>query len=361
MASHFRGNLGDGYLNFFVMKYHFSILIIATQFMTGVTDFNLPSIAKSPISRGGSSVVNQAPALSLQAKINDLVAFSEVGLSIPQPLGFEKATSFHGFQQPATSSSVMLIVIPGPFAEVTKGFDKKGLATRGISLLSRQSIKIKNQPGLLLQVSQSAADLKFLKWIVVFGDAQKTNIVTATFLNENATKLSAPLKKIVLAVTPIPSTAPTVSKLPFNVTTVEGLVLVQKLAGLGKIAAFTKDGNIPAASPADPLFIVAPSLGAVKVGDQKDYATRRLSGYPNTDISTVQSTKEITIDNLAGWEIVADGQDKKSKTPLKIYQVMLFPPEGGYVLMTGIVGDKQYGVYVPKFKSIALSYRNSVK
>jgi hypothetical protein len=58
---------------------------------------------------------------------------------------------------------------------------------------------------------------------------------------------------------------------------------------------------------------------------------------------------------------VADGQDKKSKTPLKIYQVMLFPPEGGYVLMTGIVGDKQYGVYVPKFKSIALSYRNSVK
>ncbi len=297
---------------------------------------------------------------SLLAKRTNLVDFPEVGLAIPQPLGFTKATSFYGFEQADTKSSVMLSKIPGPFAAVTKGFDKSTLATRGIDLISKQPVKIDNQQGFLLKVSQSAYGQKFLKWILVFGNEQDTKIVSATFPIENAPKLSENLKQVILAVAPSTISAPTISSLPFTVTAVEGLARVTKIAAFGKAAAFTKDGNMPGAAViTDPLFIVAPSLGAVPVGDRKSFARQRLSNYPQIEIEQVTATNEISIDNLPGWEIIADARDLKTKATLKIYQVVLFPKSGGYTLMVGMVGDKQAELYLPKFKAIALTYRHS--
>ena len=213
----------------------------------------------------------------------------------------------------------------------------------------------------MLQVAQPAAGQKFLKWILVFGNEESTTIVLATFLEENAAKIGEPLKQVLLAVSPRSSSSPTVSSLPFTITAVAGLSPVKKASGFGKVALFTKDGNIGIASPTDPLFIVAPSLGDVLVLDQKSFATRRISGYPQTDSVAIKSTTEISIDNLTGWEIVANGKDKQTKAPLTLYQVMLFPKQGGYVLMTGIVGEEQSKTYMPKFKSMVLTYRNATK
>ncbi len=335
------------------MRNQTAISIVVMQLVLGIIGSGAPSSAQTLL----------AEIAKLQSNnIGSLVVFPEVELAIPQPIGFEKATSFYGFQQSSTSSSVLLMELPGPFREVIKGLNQKGLAARGIKLLSKQSIKIKNQPGFLLEIAQDYAGLKFRKWIVVFGNDQKTHMVTATFLKKDVAKLSTPLKQVVLAVSPISRlTSSNVSSLPFSVTAVDGLMLVQKAAGMGKIAAFTKNGQLPASSPADPLFLVSPSLGAVPVLDRQDFAVRRLYGYPKTKIAAVKSTKEIVIDNLSGWEIVADAQAQSTKISLKLYQVMLFPKQGGYVLMIGTVGDQQSALYVPKFKAMALSYKNSVK
>jgi hypothetical protein len=335
------------------MKYQLTSAIAIVSLIVA----HVPSMAESVIFPTG----NQFQSRWLQAQQpNTLVTFPEVGLALPQPSGFTKATAFHGFEQTETNSSIVLTKIPGPFAAVTKGFDKDTLATRGISLISKESIKINNQPGLLLQISQSAYGEKFIKWVLVFGDEQNTSLVTATFLDKNTAKFSEPLKQTLLAVTPSSSSAtPTASSLPFSVTAVAGLTPVPAATGLGKVAAFTKDGNLPLTNPADPLFIVTPSVAIVPVGDRKSFATRRLSNYPQTDITRVTSTKQISIDNLPGWEIVANGRDRQSKSALKLYQVVLFPERGGYIVLIGIVGDKQAETYLPKFRAMALTYRNS--
>jgi hypothetical protein len=304
---------------------------------------------------------NQFQSRWLQAqKPDSLVNFPEVGLTLPQPSGFTKATAFHGFEQTETNSSIVLTKIPGSFSAVTKGFDKDTLATRGIALISKESIKIANQPGLLLQISQSAYGEKFVKWVLVFGDEKNTSLATATFLDRNTAKFSEPLKQALLAVTPSSSSdTPAVSSLPFSITAVAGLTPVAAATGLGKVAAYTKDGNLPVANPTDPLFIVTPSVAIVPVADRKSFATRRLSNYPQTDITRVTSTKQISIDNIPGWEISANGRDRQSKSALKLYQIVLFPDRGGYVVLIGIVGDKQAETYLPKFKTMALTYRNS--
>ncbi len=350
------------YFNPVPMKYQLAISIVAMQLMAALISCPQSSMAESDLfkrvsllTRSTKTLVQTSPR---SAQANDLVVFPEVGLAISQPDGFTKATSFYGFEQPATSSSVVLSKLPGPFSEVTKGFDKPTLATRGISLISKQSVKIDNQPGLLVQVAQSAAGQKFLKWILVFGNEQSTTIVVATFLDENATKIGEPLKKVLLAVSPRLSTSPAayISSPPFTVTAVAGLSSVKKMSEVGKALAFTKDGNIPTAAPTDPLFIVAPSLGDVPIADQKSFATRRLSGYPQLEITKIKSSNAVSIDNLPGWEIVANVRDRQTKLPLTLYQVVLFK-QGGYALMTGIVGDKQAQIYLPKFKSMALTFR----
>ncbi len=337
------------------MKYQLAILTVA---MTGFCGFAIPSRAESPIEEVGVPIriENLAQVRASQSKESNLVVFPEVGLAISQPIGFTKATSFHGFEQSSTNSSVMLTKIPGPFLEVTKGFNKSGLAAKGIFLLSQKNVKINNRNGLLLKVSQSAYGQKFLKWILVFGDEQSTNIVVATFPEQYAVKISEPLKKVVLGVAPTESSS-SVGSLPFTVRGVEGLSLVQKVAGMGKVAVFTKDGNIPLTSPNDPLFMVAPSLGAVPINDRKSFATRRLSGYPGTEMIAIKSMNEISIDNLSGWEIIASGQDRETKTPLILHQILLFPQEEGYILMIGIVGEQQAKIYSPKFKAMALTYK----
>jgi hypothetical protein len=342
------------------MKYQLAILTVA---MTALCGFSVPSMAEAPIYRkvgAPIAIKNLAQFRASQSKVRNLVVFPEVGLAIPQPIGFTKATSFYGFEQSSSSSSVMLTKIPGPFLEVTKGFNKSGLAARGISLISQKNVTIDRKQGLLLNVSQSAYGQKFLKWILVFGDEQSTNIVVATFLEKSAAKMSEPLKKVVLGVSASGSSS-TVPSLPFTITAVEGLSLVQKVAGMGKVAVFTKDGKMPLISANDPLFMVAPSLGAVPIDDRKSFATRRLSGYPGTDIIAVKSMNEISIDNLPGWEIVANGQDRQTKIPLALHQVVLFPKEGGYILTIGIVAEKQAQVYLPKFRAMALTYRNKPK
>ncbi len=334
------------------MKYQLTILTVA---MTGLCGFSIPSIAESPI-----AIKNLAQFRVSQSKVSNLVVFPEVGLAIPQPIGFTKSTSFYGFEQPSTNSSVMLSKIPGPFSKVTEGFNRSSLKAKGISLISQKNVKVDNRNGLLLNVSQSAYGQKFLKWLLVFGDEQSTNIILATFPEQYAAKMSEPLKKIVLGVSATESAA-SVSSLPFSVTAVEGLSFVQKASGMGKAAMFTKDGNMPLTSPNDPLFIVAPSLGAVPIPDRKAFASRRLSGYPDTEIVSITSMTEISIDNLSGWEIVANGRDRKTKVPLVLHQVVLFPNAGGYILTIGIVDSKQAQVYLPKFRAMALSYRNKPK
>ncbi len=301
-----------------------------------------------------------AQANSSQQNIIDsqLVDFPEVGLAIPKPEGFEKASSFYGFQQAASSSSVLLAKVPAPFSEIRKVISKKRFAEEKLSLISQQPIKISSQNGLLLQVGQSVFSQRVQKWIVVFGDEKNTYWITAAFLEEDAPRLSEPLKKIVLATT-ISSSKPSVSSLPFSIKAVDGLIMAPGLSGLGKAAGFTKDGQIPQKSPQDPIFIVAPSLGDVVVIDRQKFADRRLYQYRGTKINSIKSRSEISIDNLSGWEIEAAGQDQKTKAPLKLYQVMLFPKQGGYVLMTGIVGTQQANVYLPKFKAIARTYKNS--
>lgn len=300
-------------------------------------------------------------AAKLKAQITQkspsLVTFPEVGVAIPQPSGFEKSEGFYGFQQPSTGASVMVLAIPGPFAEVTQGFTKTALAEKGMTLHSKELTQVKGQAGVKVYFSQQAYGQEFLKWAVLFGDGQRTTMVVATSPKSHAAKLRHSLQTVIQSVEP---TQMAVAPLPFKIETAAGLAQVQEVA-TGNTALFTRDGTVPVATPSDPMFIVAFSIGEVFVGNRKEYARRRLFETAQTEVKSVQSTTPVTIDGLEGYELIATGKDLTSQTPLMLYQVMLFPNKGGYILMTGMVGQQQAKNYLPQFKSMAKTFRQSLK
>ncbi len=304
-------------------------------------------------------LILQTPVLALQEGAEPRVTFPEAGVSLAQPSGFEKATAFHGFQQTATGASVLVAAIPGPYSEVTRGFNKSQMSAQGMTLISKENIRIEDHDGLLLQVRQSAYGQEFQKWMVVFGDANHTRIVTGSFPLAHEEALSKVLKETVLGARLDAASSAGPAPLPFSIGTVAGLSSVKKVASLGKMAAFTKDGNIPVASPSDPMFFVAPSLGEVPVGDRKALATKRLHALAATQIDSIASTNPVTIDQLDGFEILAAGKEPKSGTAVAVFQVMLFPEDGGYILMTGLVGQEHAETYLPKFKTLAESFKHS--
>ena len=298
--------------------------------------------------------IQAAPNLAQVPPTAVVVQFPEVGLAIAQPQGFEKAQNFYGFQQPKTGSSIVLSALPGPFNQVTN------FEFTGMRLLSEVYITISGQQGILLQVAQSAHGQDFLKWMVVFGNQNRTYFVTASFLDKSDPELSTLLRQTVLSTSILEGNSLKASKLPFSVDPVPGLLPAPQAALIGKAAAFTKDGKLASISPNDPLFIVAPSLGPVPVLDQRLYALKRIRQFPKISVKQVDSTAPIAVDGLSGYEILATGTDQGSGTSIKIYQVMLFPKTGGYVIMTGLVGESLAALYLPKFKVMAKTYRKVI-
>jgi hypothetical protein len=306
------------------------------------------SAARPPVGQPSSEPEREEPALA------GYLSFPACGIKVRQPEGFEKADSFDGFGHAETQSSVLAVSFPGPYSKATAGFTQEQMKARGWTLLSREDIKIDGLPGIIVHVEQPAGGVVFLKWSIIFGDDQKTTMVTATFPKAHERDLSARLKSAVLS-TRLDSAAPLEpgADLPFTIAASRKLKITP---GINKALTYTKDGVIPTRSPRDPLFIVAPSLGKGVVVDKLELAERRLRETATTKALAVKSTVTITIAGLDGYESLAEAEDAKSGTPLIVYQVMLFD-DGSYIRMQGLVGTDLRDEYLPEFKAMARSFQ----
>lgn len=337
------------------MKYWlFPLVLIATSatMIRGVAATAPPSAARANAA-GRTPSPARAPARTA-ARPETTVAFPAAGLRIMKPAGFTEAESFYGFQQTNMQSSVVLMRIPGPYSQVTGGFTADQLQTRGMELRSREERLIDGLPGLLLHVRQRANETPFLKWLVAFGDETQTYLVTATFPEARQAQLSGTLKAVALSARRAQMEAPAPgADLPFTLTPSSKLKITPVP---GKMLAFTREGVLTTRTPEDPLFIAAPSLGAVTVADKRAFAQQRLQQTAATRVTTVSSHEPIRIADLDGYESVAEAVDAASGMPMVVYQVLLFEQDA-YVLMQGLVGALQREEYLPEFKAMTRSFQ----
>ncbi|MEM9368618.1 MAG: hypothetical protein AAGD07_21710 [Planctomycetota bacterium] len=276
-------------------------------------------------------------------------------LSLERPKGFRKAGSYRGFEHKDLRASVMVLVIPGPYAEVTKGYETATLDENRMRLLSKSEMRICDSDGMLIKPSQSSLGTEYTKWITVFGDENETKIVMATFPTSESQEFDVPMRSTVLSIQHSDAKDST-DELPFRVGQVTGLERVASVAGMGMMTGFTRDGRLPAATPQDPVFAITNWSILVSSEERKSFVLQRLKTLEDVIVEEHKEPIAVEIDGMEGWEIHAIGRDKESDTPLAIYQVMLYPNGVGYVRMVGLVGRDLAADYIPKFKSLARSY-----
>lgn len=102
------------------------------------------------------------------------------------PVSYQSSTNFKGFQNPDDQTTmIMAMEIPGPYLEVTKGFNTEMLKTKGMVLKNKNEIKVGEYTGLLVEIDQLANGMEFSKHIIIYGNEKSTTLINGIFLKDS--------------------------------------------------------------------------------------------------------------------------------------------------------------------------------
>jgi hypothetical protein len=274
-------------------------------------------------------------------------------VSLIPPPGFTKATSFTGFQQTQDGLSIMVNEIPGPYEEIVKGLTPEAFKTKGVTIQSKEVLVISSQTCLLYIAEQEAQGYTYSKLMLVFGDHKSTIMINGMCLKVMKDELAA-IKKSILSMV---YNAKLEVK-PEDRAVCEVDVTGTKLKAAKSMSAamlYSVDGNVPTKSSDKTSFIVAPSLGEGYIGDHKLFAIQRIEKLPMTSDLKIESTIEVTIASMKGYEIIAYGIDDNTGKKALTYQVMLFKGNQ-YYLMIGKAKD-DFPTNLELFKKISKTFK----
>ena len=77
----------------------------------------------------------------------ELVLVPGTRVRLAPPAGHQPGRGFLGYQWPETSASLIVIEMPGPYAEASTGFEEKRLAKAGMKLVESSEAKISGRDG----------------------------------------------------------------------------------------------------------------------------------------------------------------------------------------------------------------------
>lgn len=278
-------------------------------------------------------------------------------ISMNPPPGFIAADHFPGFFHPEADSSIMITEMPGPYSEITKGFNKVDLSAQGMRLIGKKPATVCENDGLLIHISQAVQNRQYEKWIVAFGSQNDTRLVTAIFPQELRDRLSNALRSSILGIRcSYDSDSNLLEGLTFSISSTPKM----KFAGrMGNNIAMTKDGAFPTKNETDPLLLAGASISqGLKTDSRKSFAIKRIQQTATLQNIHVLDIREITIDNLPGYEIMARGTVKNHGGACSAYQVILYG-ETDYYLIVGIVSADEKADYLPAFQQIAMTFKRN--
>ena len=270
--------------------------------------------------------------------------------SLIPPEDFVAASSFSGFQNSNTGASIMINELPAPYQTMADGFTADALKTRGMTLLDKQAIDFNNAKATFIKVKQSANGTTYLKQILVFGDTKGTVLVNGIY-PEASKDIEDKIKDALLST--VYNAAQSDNALDAATFTIDisntDFKLIKYISGS---LLYSTDGKIPTEKP---TLIVGNSIAKVSSQNQKQYAEERLKKLPRGEFNVIKEIKNITIDNLKGYEIIADGKTKDDKPEL-VYQVILFNDKGDYYIILG-QAKEEFEKNLDTLKKIAKTFK----
>ncbi len=292
---------------------------------------------------GQKSITNELTA--------EHISIAGTKISLIPPQGFTKASDFLGFQQEPSGSSIMLLDIPGPFSETSKGFSKENFLSQGVQVQKIENLTINGLPAILVTGEQNAYGNEYIKFVLSFGTEKETIMINGAY-PKNLKEIGKEIKSAILTTYYEPDKVIN----PFE--TVDYMINADEYGlkyakSMSLSLLFTVDGLMPSQSDDKTTFLVAKSFSKVPIVDTELFSINRLKKMP-FEIENIESTKEISIDGISGYEIIALTIEKKTAEKGKVYQVILFS-DSLYYIMLGTT-NREFEKNIEKFKSIAHSF-----
>ncbi len=241
----------------------------------------------------------------------------------------------------------MVTELPAPVEAVSKGFTAEGFKAKGMKLIKEENLDFKYGKARIVQISQPANGVVYLKQILVFGDSSKTVIVNGIYPELSQTN-EVEMREAILSVSynegqddnPLDAVNFQIDLLGAN------LKLAKYLAGS---LIYTADGKIPSTGP---MFIAGSSISNKAITDQKQFSIYRLKNLPEGASTEVVEISEIEIDNLSGYAITGHNTAKNTT----VYQVILFTNADGYFILVGTTNENREE-NLALFKKVARTFR----
>ena len=250
---------------------------------------------------------------------------------VPPP-GFIASKNFKGFEKTAdAASTIMATELKAPFVEVTAGFTKEMMQTRGITLLSKEETNISGMKGILLKVNQNAGGLVFSKYILVYGNNNFSQMINGVFPADSTATGNAIRKSLLTLIADTNMVVDVRQGLDYSLTETGTDLKFHSVSG--NVMLFNRDGKTPTQSPDKVSVIADRSFQKQIILDRKKFCEDRLRQLFGDKISiTPAGIKPITIDGINGYELFAQNLHDTNE---KIYEAILFPSNGGYYIFLG--------------------------
>jgi hypothetical protein len=298
-----------------------------------------------------SSLASSSFALALPSRVPGTKVWME------PPAGFVPSARFPGFENAASAASIVVTELPGPASTMRQGMTSETLASRGMTLLHRETLKVDDQDAVLLQVSQSQSGADFSKWILIGGDDSKCVMIVAAF-PAGLSDLVPVMRRAVLSATWSGGGGAKRAINPYEglLYRVDGTKALRLAGRMGNLLVFSETGSMEPAGAQDAMLFVGNSMSEVKIDDLEAFARERAGKTARVGPLLNAEGRAVRADGLSGYELVGDTNDLKSRKALRMYQLVL-ADDANYYLAQGFVSPERSEAMLPEFRKITASFR----
>lgn len=279
---------------------------------------------------------------------------SRVVLDLPE--GYAQAPQFSGFQHDRLGVSFVILEAPAKaYQELTAGFSSEQLASRGILDAQQGTLQRKDQY-LYIRARQSAPLGDVAKFFVLFRTEDQSVLVSANVpmgAIKGGTVKPEDIERVL-------ATAATAEKPAIRELYRFMYLGPFKEAGtiVGTSTLYTLDGRMEPErkGEARSQFVVAPSLEKLPVAEPETAAKTLLSSLTGFEDIRPEQPRPIKIAGLDGIEIEADAIETGGGKPMRLYQALLLPKDGGYFRLIGMATAADAEQLTQEFHKITESF-----
>lgn len=274
------------------------------------------------------------------------------GVSLVKPEGFEPAKRFDGVENKSAGASIMAMQVMGAFVDASEPFQANATLANGVKVESRVDQSIGGQSGCLIRATQDSSAAKYKKWILIFGDGARSQMITANIPLTADEAMMNGVKEAVLKTKPFVGDKPNpIADLPYDVASSK----LKPTRGPQKSLVFTKDEIVPIKNTSDPVLIVGMSFGGKFSSDPKEFLEARIKQDAVEANWKLTTNAEFEVAGLKGREIVTQGNDASGAIRYGYWAVLISGED--YYLFKGACGTDKAQEHVSAYAEIARSFK----